>query len=79
MMRAVLVCALLALSCTPTAGRCTLDSQCDALGQGHRTCDLERGSCACVDDRGCGVDELCNSAGACQARSGCTNNDECEQ
>ena len=76
-MRAVLVCALLALSCTPTEGRCTLDSQCDALGQGHRACDLERGSCACVDDRGCGVDELCNSAGACQARSGCTNNDEC--
>lgn len=66
------------VSCEPTAGGpCANDVECDALAQGHNACDVERGQCICLDDRGCGANELCNAAGACQTRAGCLTNDDC--
>ncbi|HEY1097561.1 MAG TPA: hypothetical protein VGF99_01480 [Myxococcota bacterium] len=65
-------------SCGPsTVEQCTADSQCDVNGLGFNVCNVESGLCQCTDDRGCGVGEICNSIGACQLDSGCSDNSEC--
>lgn len=75
---AVALVVVAASACPPSsAGRCTADEQCNADGIVGRRCELESGSCLCVDDRACGPDEICNAAGRCQARGGCFSNDDC--
>jgi hypothetical protein len=63
-------------ACGPEGG-CTLDVQCDALGQGFNACKVDEGICICTDDRGCGQNEICNALGRCQTIAGCVTNDDC--
>lgn len=73
----VVIMVMVTPGCEPARGVCGSNAECDALGQGFNVCDVERAQCICLDDRGCGADELCNAAGKCQTRSGCLTNDDC--
>ena len=66
-------------NCGEVKTQCTLDADCDPQGLGFNKCGLDDGTCLCTDDRGCGVNEVCNSLGRCQAQSGCNTNDECNE
>ncbi len=77
LMRVLWVALLAVPRCHCAAELCTSDAQCDATGQGYTRCNVGSGACICNDDRGCGKNEFCNVAGACQASAGCHTNDDC--
>lgn len=66
-------------ACGPAPTACTEDAQCRQGEDIYRVCLVEQGICGCADERGCGTDEFCNALGRCQAKVGCTSNDDCEQ
>ena len=63
--------------CGPPPLVCRSDGDCDLAGEGFLKCNVDEGSCFCVDDRGCSFGETCNPLGRCQVESGCASNGEC--
>ena len=54
-------------------GLCRVHEDCGE----YQACDMDTGACICIDDRGCGDGEFCNTAARCQALSGCRTNADC--
>src|SRR5690606_19048521 len=67
-------------ACGPTGPRpCKEDSECQAVEGEFNRCNVDLGICECVDDRACGLGEVCNASGRCQALAGCLSNEQCIQ
>jgi hypothetical protein len=56
---------------------CESDSECQAIDGEFSRCNVDEGICECVDDRACGLGEICNASGRCQSLSGCVSNEQC--
>ena len=71
MNRLIVVFALLASGCYSwdlhkAENGCVSDTQCGEF----MFCETVTATCRCKDDRGCGLDEFCNSQNFCQVRAG---------